>query len=409
MVLMNLEKLKELNQKYCSVIKEISILGTLNWPDSVKKEFISEVEKGNFRLPEFSYQKKDYSEKRLVMQSVVDGCLGDDTPEATYLRTNAESYVLAIDMLDGVGTERVTEISKELYGSPYETLSGYKATSLAAAKYFLEVVASFKSEQFETEDGEMSSQELKDYIEHSTNKVFKENEINVVLDSNSASRASVSSTRVKIRDNTMFKKHEARQLLHHEVFTHALCSINGAAQPIMPCMEFTSPRITATQEGLAQFSELITGSIHLLRLKRIALRIIAIDMAIGGADFIDLFKFFKKNGEENEESYLSAMRIFRGGNAKGNIIFMKDAVYIKGMLEVYSFFLKTMHENNMNELYALFSGKLTTSDVSLVNKMMENKTVQAPKYLPIWFENIHNLTAILAFMQFATNLDVATI
>jgi hypothetical protein len=79
------------------------------------------------------------------------------------------------------------------------------------------------------------------------------------------------------------------------------------------------------------------------------------------------------------------------------------------MLEVYGFFLKSMHENNMSGLYALFSGKLTTADVNMVNKMMESGLVQMPQYLPTWFENIHNLTAILAFMQFATNLDVATI
>ncbi|HCR85205.1 MAG TPA: hypothetical protein DIV86_00850 [Alphaproteobacteria bacterium] len=404
---MKLEKLKELNEKYRSVAKEISVLGTLNWPDMAKKEFLAEVEKGNYRLPEFDYTKKDLSEKKQRMQEVVDGCVDDNEPEVEFLRSNAESYVLALEMMEGVGTERVTEISKELYGSPYETLSGYKATSLAAAKYFLEVVASFKSEQEESESGEMTSQELASYIELNTNKVFRNNEINIVIDPNSSSRASVSSSRVKIRDNTLFKKYEARQLLHHEVFTHALCSINGAAQPVMTCMEFTSPRTTATQEGLAQFSELITGSIHLLRLKRIALRIVAIDMAIGGADLIDLFKFFRKHGDESEESYLSAMRIFRGGNPKGGIIFMKDAVYIKGMLEVYSFFLKSMRENNMNGLYALFSGKLTTGDVPLVNRMMEVGSVQMPKFLPMWFENIHHLTAILAFMQFATNLDDA--
>jgi uncharacterized protein (TIGR02421 family) len=367
------------NKRFCAAIKDITILGATNWPDSAKQEFLVNLEKGNLLRPKFEYPKRDFSEKKGVLQGIINEVGSMGHPATDLIKRNAESYLSALVMLENLGTPTVTEISKDLYGSPYDVIPGYKYTSLQAARYFLEVCGTFKSEEVEAfqDTREFNAPQLKIYLESRMRHVFGTKEIKVDLVPNLASKASVSSSRVKLRESAIFKEYEARQLLHHEVFTHALTSINGAMQPFMPCIQFNAPRITATQEGLAQFSELITGSIHLLRLKRIALRIIALDMAFNGADFIDLFKFFKKQGDSDEESYLSAMRILRGGKPEGGVIFMKDGVYIKGMLEVYSFFIKSMKENNLEKMKIFFAGKMTTSDVEDMNSMADNE-ISAP-------------------------------
>ncbi len=405
---MKKEKLKELNHIYAAVVRNISVLGTMNWPDKAKVDFLRSLEDKNPKLPRFKFAPKDYTDKKQRLNYILKSLPKEDYPEYAYLRSNTESYVTALDMLAGVGTKDVTELSMQLYGSPYDKLPGYNLNSLEAAKFFLKVEGRFKSEAIEEEPEEFTSKALKEYLEKQINKVFRKHEVSVEISDKMASRAAVTSKKVKVRANTLFKKHEARQLLHHEVFTHALCSINGLNQPYMGAMEFTSPRITATQEGLAQFSELITGSIHLHRLKRIALRIIALDMALQGADFLEIFKFFANNGDNSEEAYMSAMRILRGGSPKGGVVFLKDGVYIKGMLEVFGFFMKSMEENNLHNLEILFAGKMTTGDVKDMNVMMNQGLVVGPKYIPVWFDNIHNLAAILAFMQFATNLSFNT-
>ncbi len=395
------------NTRFCAAIKDITILGTTNWPESAKHEFMANLSRGDLLPPKFEYQKRDFSEKKAILQGIIDEVGHMGHPATNLIKRNAESYFNALTMLENLGTPAVTEISKDLYGSPYDVIPGYKYTSLQAANYFLEVSGTFRSEEMEafTDNREMDAKTLRNYLIVRMKHVFGQKEIKVDLVPDLASKASVSSSRVKLRESAIFKEHEARQLLHHEVFTHALTSINGSMQPYMTSIQFNAPRITATQEGLAQFSELITGSIHLLRLKRIALRIIALDMAFNGADFIDLFKFFKKQGDSDEESYLSSMRIFRGGTPKGGVIFMKDGVYIKGMLEVYSFFIKSMKENNLEHMRIFFAGKMTTSDVEDMNSMADTEILEQPKYIPLWFENIHNLAAILAFMKFVTNLD----
>jgi uncharacterized protein (TIGR02421 family) len=395
------------NKRFCAAIKDITILGATNWPESAKVEFMANLARGEILMPVFEWHKRDYSDKKSILQGIIDEVKAVGHPAADLIQRNAESYFNALVMLENLGSPVVTEISKDLYGSPYDVIPGYKYTSLQAANYFLEVCGTFKSEESEAFDDnrEMDAKQLRSYLIARMKYVFGSKEIKVDLVPDLASKASVSASKVKLRESAIFREYEARQLLQHEVFTHALTSINGSLQPYMTSIQFNAPRITATQEGLAQFSELITGSIHLLRLKRIALRIIALDMAFNGADFVDLFKFFKKQGDSDEESYLSSMRIFRGGTPKGGVIFMKDGVYIKGMLEVYSFFIKSMKENNLEKMKIFFAGKMTTSDVEDMNKMEDSEIITAPKYIPIWFEQIHNLAAILAFMKFVTNLD----
>src|ERR1035437_1315108 len=61
-------------------------------------------------------------------------------------------------------------------------------------------------------------------------------------------------------------------------------------------------------------------------MKRISLRILGIDMAIKGADFIEMFRFFMDAGQNETDSLTSAQRVFRGAPVTGGVAFTKDAV-----------------------------------------------------------------------------------
>jgi hypothetical protein len=160
---------------------------------------------------------------------------------------------------------------------------------------------------------------------------------------------------------------------------------------------YSAPRVTAIQEGLATFSEYINFSIDLVRLRRIALRIIALQKAEQGADFIDIFRFFRKAGQNDEESYLSSMRIFRGGVAEGGVVFYKDNVYLKGLIEVEAFLKRAMHNGRLRNTDLLFAGKLTTDDVEDFIQLDGDEYVALPAYLPRWMQKREALAAHLAF------------
>src|SRR6185436_6587157 len=109
-----------------------------------------------------------------------------------------------------------------------------------------------------------------------------------------------------------------------------------------------APRTTRTQEGLATLAELITSSIDLSRLRRIALRIKAIGMAMEGADFLEVFSYFLESGQDQLESYQSAMRVFRGGDVRGGICFTKDGVYVQGLILVNTFLRKAIQTGRVD-------------------------------------------------------------
>ncbi len=81
-----------------------------------------------------------------------------------------------------------------------------------------------------------------------------------------------------------------------------LPTLNGRQQANLKILGAKTGAITKTQEGLAAFSEFITGCIDVNRMYRISDRVIAIQMAIDGADFIEVYRFFSKKRWEDKNS-----------------------------------------------------------------------------------------------------------
>ncbi len=103
--------------------------------------------------------------------------------------------------------------------------------------------------------------------------MFGEGQMNVVSDPRLTSKAAAGAERVRIREGVTFTANEVRQLIEHEIYVHTATAKNGRLQPHFKSFGLGSPRTTCTQEGIATFAELITATMDLSRLRRIALRI----------------------------------------------------------------------------------------------------------------------------------------
>ena len=114
-------------------------------------------------------------------------------------------------------------------------------------------------------------------------------------------------------------------------------TLNGRAQPVLPFIGMPSPRTTRTQEGLAVFTEFITGSTNLSRVRRLCDRTTAIHMAEQGASFVDLYRFFLDRGHDQHTLFDCARRVMRGGLVEGGAPFTKDGCYLDGLLRVTNF------------------------------------------------------------------------
>lgn len=403
---LELDHFREKDDAILRLSKDIKVLSRISWPASAQEAFLASWRAGNPSYPEVHYQVTDMSE---LIKQLEDLYHSIDTshPIGMYLFRTAESYYYAAQMLQHVNTTMFTTYSKILYGEPTSDLAGSAQTHLKAAKHFIKIADDFHFDaNFYKAMVYYSSAELKTFLESEIKKVISDEDIRIELDAELPAKAAAGAKRVRIRDNTLFSEYEAAQLLHHEVFTHSLTALNGRDQPIVRSFGLGAPRTTPSQEGLATFSELITGSIDLLRLKRISLRIEAVDKALNGADFLDVFRFLVEQGEADTEAYNSAMRIFRGGTARGGVVFTKDCSYLTGLLSVHTFFRKALKDNCLDEAEILFAGRLTIDDAEALYPFVREGILAKPKYIPHWFRNFHSLAANLAFSLFANHIDV---
>ena len=235
---------------------------------------------------------------------------------------------------------------------------------------------------------------------------FEKDTVEVVLDQNISSKALAGATRIRVRGSAVFSQLDKDQLLYHEAFVHTATQLNGKKQTNLKSLGLGAPRTTRTQEGLAVIAELITNAMDITRLRRVALRVIAIKMALDGADFIDLFKFFLVSGQPEIESVRSAQRIFRGGAVKGGIVFTKDAVYLQGVLEVNSFLTVAIRENRPELVRNLFAGRLTMADAVRLSPLFQSGWLEPPAYVPKWAADLRRLAALIAYTAFMSNVKL---
>jgi len=169
-------------------------------------------------------------------------------------------------------------------------------------------------------------------------------------------------------------------------------------------MALSSPRTTATQEGLATFAEQITGSIDIERMKRVSLRIEAVAMALEGADFLQVFEYFLASGQSPTDSFTSAQRVFRGVPTTGGAAFTKDTVYLRGLIGVHTFFRWALKHRKLRLCRMLFAGKMTLADVQRFEPLFDSGDLLPPRWLPQWVERANGLAGMLAFSLFANRI-----
>lgn len=420
------KRFEALDNRLVNAVKGIRILSSLAWPKRAGTQFLEALKKGNPKLPEVSMQTPDFKASRLELMGVIKDC-DQSHPIGRYISQTAASYVIAARMLEGIGTDVFTRMSEILYGNPTDRLGSL--SNLDLAESFIEITTDFASvtDPFGTEDeSSFTSAQVVHLLKEKADAFFGPGIVKVELDSQIAAKAAAGSERVRIRDNATFYESEVDQLLEHELYVHSATMLNGRRQPYLKSMGLGAPRTTGTQEGLATFAELITDSMDLTRLRRIALRIKAIQLALDGADFIEVFRFFCQSGQTVEESYQSTARIFRGGDVRGRYVFTKDVVYLKGLVSVHTFFRKAIEHRKIHYPKMLFMGRMALGDVialePFIGNMLISTTdgsadpstgkscfVQAPEFFPHWVAKREALAAYLCYAAFTHQIDLKSI
>lgn len=402
---------RRVDKALVAVARDIRVLAQLEWDPRLHDIFLDAWRRGEPQLPVVSYRNVDYTRPLFALDALVTEADRLDHPLGRFLRQTAESYLTVVRMLDNINTPAMSALSKSIYGSPDDPITGGQGTSsLDAAKYFLSVAGEFyHAHQSLESDFCLSAQSVAAEIKTGLAEVFPDGVIQVQIDKTLAAKAAAGATRIRLRDATCFSEYDHQQLLQHEAFVHSLTALNGRRQPNLSTLGIGAPRTTAAQEGLATFAELVTGAIDIARLERIAMRIVAIDMALGGADFIEIFKYFMNAGQPESESYNSTVRVFRGAPLGGGYAFTKDSVYLRGLLEVHTFFRWALKEQKLTLAQHFFAGRMTLADVIRYEAFFLDGTLAPAAYLPPWMTRTTGLAGYLAFAVFANNIDLSSL
>ena len=70
-------------------------------------------------------------------------------------------------------------------------------------------------------------------------------------------------------------------------------------------------------------------------------------MAIDGADFIEIYRYFVDKGISRNQAFENSRRVFRGGVLSGKYPFTKDLVYLDGFIRVYNFFRSSISQGKI--------------------------------------------------------------
>ena len=400
----HLDVYSELDRRLVAATRGIRLLQSVSWPASIEMDFVAAWKAGTARLPEITYPKFDFTETREALLGISIAA-EPGHPLGDYIRRTAQSWRIATELLDSIGTPAITEHSARLFGRPSDLVPGAKLTNVDAARHFIAIADEFISAAVLGDKAEMiPADQLRVDLQRQLDAFFGVDVVRVETDPELIAKAAAGATRIRLRAATSFSSYDRQQLVEHEAFVHSLTALNGREQPHLKSLARSSPRITATQEGLAVFAELMSGSIDIERMKRISLRIIAIDMALKGADFIEVFRFFLDAGQAETDSFASAQRVFRGAPLDGGAAFTKDTVYLHGLLSVHTFFRWALKHRHLQACRNLFAGKLALHDVMALEPYFDNGYIAQPKYLPPWVQHASGLAGMLAFSLFANQI-----
>jgi len=380
----------------------LRVLSSIAWSPALKTAFLS---KGT--LPNPVYAPVDTGKAReevLAAKALIDG----DHVISEWLGRLSDSLTSTIGLIETRGTPEFFAYSTDLYGRPTRLMLDGQTKVLDMAQHMDQSLEGLDFERLVMEGSErhLTDAQFARQLRSRLSRHFATDAPAVIISPTVTAKAAASSTRIRIRQGATFTESDVDQLLHHEALIHTATALNGKAQKDFPILGRGHPGTTEIQEGLAVFAEIITGSMDPRRFKRLSGRVLAIQMAVDGADFKDVYEFFLNRNDDPSQSYENARRVFRGGVISGGAPFTKDMVYLNGLLRVHNFMRTVVRMGRSDLIRVLFVGKMDIEDVPALAHLAANDKLQSPKFMPPWVKDLRFLVSYMAYSGFLNRVKM---
>ncbi|WP_299116770.1 flavohemoglobin expression-modulating QEGLA motif protein [uncultured Winogradskyella sp.] len=358
------------------LVKNIELLNYIN-PLNIsaeKKKFFSA--KYNYE-PEFKYPKikfNGYKLHRLFFSQRLERIEDDDIRQL--YEDIIYEYSGLIECIETIGK------GKKFYYNSLKSFGTPTERDIENAKFIL------RFDDVDEEDLEPIHDVLyaKDYFENYSKRYgFK---YNLKISNNISAAAMVlnNTQTLVLRKNHKYSNNQLKVLANHEIGVHLVTTFNGLSQPLK-VFSNGFPNNVETQEGLAVYSEYMSGSLTMYRLRELAFRVIAVDSLSKGYSFSDTFNLL--NGQyklERHKAFSITQRVHRGGG------FTKDFLYLTGLRNVYQY------AKQNKDLGKLLMGKVCKSYLPTIDKLTDLGLAIPPKYYTDAYENNSNTNSKLDFI-----------
>lgn len=171
-----------------------------------------------------------------------------------------------------------------------------------------------------------------------------------------------------LSSNHTFSENEIGILTNHEIGAHMVTTMNGLLHPLK-IFSHGFPNNVETQEGLAVFSEYMSGNLTVKRLQELAYRVIAVNSLAKGYSFSKTFRLLHNTYDLNrEDAFHITVRAHRGGG------FTKDYLYLSGLKKVFDYY------QSGKDLSVLLTGKVSIEEIDTIKYLIEQGYAVEPKY-----------------------------
>lgn len=401
------EKLSQAATLLWRAERPLRVLRTVAWGPEVARRFFAS---GANTLPDVQYTVVDPTEP-LAGVATARALINGSSPVHAWLGRVGNTIETTTRLLASVGTREFHEHSVTLFGEPKRPFLDGVNSPLDLAHRMDEVLSEFDHCDLIV-DGTpptISVEELKAQIEAGVHELFGDRAPAIQIVDDLSAKAVAGADHIRLRRSAIFSDLDAIQLLQHEAFIHICTSINGKAQTRFPILGAGHPGTTRTQEGLAVFAELAQGAMDPLRMHRLADRVFAIQMAIDGADFLDLYRYFLKRAGNEFEAFENSRRVVRGGLVTGGAPFTKDGVYLEGLLRVHNYLRVVVKAGDVRLMRVLFTGKLDLEDIPAMLMLDNAGLLEKAQFLPPWIHDLRPLVTYLTYSRFLNQIDLGAV
>ncbi|MFN3234575.1 MAG: flavohemoglobin expression-modulating QEGLA motif protein [Gammaproteobacteria bacterium] len=407
--------IRELSDRIVTAQAPIRILDAIKWGDDVREEFFKHrcqrlpvLETSYYEKNALPFNVEDKLDEFSLIINDAKNQLGETTQITRLIVRRCEDYCKAIEMLRARGTKNFLKFSRELYGAPEDAFypGGPRLSELSG---LLGNVLESLTEQLcnQMDEKRYTAEQALELLQARLSSYFTEHkQAMVVVSDNIVADAAAGADVIKLNQNVLFSERDIRYLEVHEGWVHVGTTLNGMAQPYCTFLGKGSPGSTVTQEGLAVLTEILTFSSSPARLQRITNRVKALELASDGADFMEIFRFFKGKGYDDNDAYNYSVRVFRGSLPSGIGPFTKDLSYARGFVLLYNYIRLAVRENVIRRVPLFFVGKTLVDEMHILNDVYEQGYLMRPKYLPQQFKDLAALSSWMSLSLYLNKFDL---